>query len=165
MTVPAAATLVVVLASNSEGTDPIGEWDGAGDAAHDGFFRYDDSLTGEVWQAFRLRNDGDQGLAIDLFETWTDGGLDWDLDSCGAAIDLAPEESCEIRSTYDAASSLEGFMQAEIVVHSDDEERPELSLVVSAEKPDEGGCSTLPAAPWLAWLTFLGLRRRFVTQV
>lgn len=158
---PAAATMVVILASNSEGTDPIGEWDGSGDAAHDGQFRYDDTLNSDVWQAFRLRNDGDDVLSITLFETWTDDALDFDLDSCGAAIDLANGESCEIRSTYAAADALQGYMESEIVVHSNDDERPELSIIVSAEKPEEEGCSVAPPAPlWLGLLAVVALRRR-----
>ena len=157
--IPAAATLVVILATNSVGEEPIGTWDGAGDAAHDGFFRYDDTIEGEVWQSFRLRNEGDAGEVFSVF------ALDWDFDSCGAAVDLAPGEDCEIRSTYDAAKSVEGYMEAEFVVHSDDEERPELSIVVSAKKQGEG-CNT--AGPggsfWLLGLALFGLRRRLGTN-
>ena len=152
------AALVVVLASNSEGTDPIGDWDGAGNASHDGYFRYDETLGGEVWQAFRLRNEAEDSVTIELFETWTDGGLDWDLDSCGAAIVLAPGEDCEIRSTWNTAET--SYQQAEVIVHSDDAERPEISIVVSAEGLEDEGCSTVPGPAWLAWLAIVGLRRK-----
>ncbi|MCP4810090.1 MAG: hypothetical protein GY913_20305 [Proteobacteria bacterium] len=154
----AAGYLVVVLGGNSEGSDPVGEYDGAGDATHAIVFRFDEGQAGTIEQNFYLRNQGDEPVTAERFDAYDDASLYWDHSDCGDTPTIAAGDECVVTAVWAPDSADSGFHEASLVLLSDDADRPELNLYATADK-EKDGCSTASAA-WSLWLAGLLLLRR-----